>query len=111
MIGKEICARIRDIRTAMKLTQSQFSELTNISEDSLGKIERGVNVPTLDSLNKIAAGIKMPLTELISPLEKKAKSNVCQELEDLGAFLKTRPPEDIKLIHELAIKILDRPSK
>ncbi|MDH3973336.1 MAG: helix-turn-helix domain-containing protein [Deltaproteobacteria bacterium] len=111
MIGKDICSRIKGIRQAMKLTQSQFAELTNISEDSLGKIEREVNVPSLDTLYKVAKGIKMPLTELLSPFDEKTAGKVCRELEDLLTYLKTKSPDEIELIHELAVKILDRPKK
>lgn len=111
MIGKDICKRIRELRKSMKLTQSQFSELVNLSEDSIGKIERGVTIPTIDTLYKIANGLKIPIEDLISPLKEikeKPSQKSTKALNDLITYLKTRPPEDIKFIHELAVKILER---
>lgn len=106
MIGKDICKRIREIRKSLKLTQSQFSELVNLSEDSIGKIERGVTIPTIDTLYKIASGLKMPIEELIS--SQKRPQEPSKAIIDLINYLKTRSPEDVRFIHELAVRILER---
>ncbi len=108
MIGKDIFKRIRELRKSMQLTQSQFAELVNISEDSIGKIERGVTVPTIDTLYKIAGGAKVPVEELIVPLEEKPSQKSSKAITDLITYLKTRSPEDIRFIHKLAVKILER---
>lgn len=107
MKDKEICVRIRELRKAMKLTQSQFAELVNLSEDSIGKIERGVTIPKIKTLSKIAQGLKITIENLISPL-KEASSQQSKELKNFISYLRTRPPEDIKFIHELSLKILGR---
>jgi len=99
--------RIRELRKSMKLTQSQFAELVNLSEDSIGKIERGVTIPKITTLSKIAQGLKIPIEILISPL-KEASSQQDKELKNFISYLKTRSPEDIKFIHELSLKILGR---
>ncbi|HDH07629.1 MAG TPA: XRE family transcriptional regulator, partial [Candidatus Moranbacteria bacterium] len=100
--------RIKGLRVSMKLTQSKFAELVNLSVDSIGKIERGVTIPTIDTLYKIASALKIPVEDLISPSTKKPVQKPPRALNDLTAYLKTRSPEDIKFIHELAIKILER---
>jgi transcriptional regulator with XRE-family HTH domain len=92
----------------MKLTQGQFAELVDLSEDSVGKIERGVTVPTIDTLFKISKGLKLPITEIISAPRGKTLSKSSKALSEFNAYLKTRSPEDIAFIHSLAIKILDR---
>ena len=73
-MAKDISKRIRDLRKAMKLTQSQFAEMVNLSEDSIGKIERGVSVPTVDTLSKIADGLKITLSEVLEETIQKTKS-------------------------------------
>jgi transcriptional regulator with XRE-family HTH domain len=92
----------------MKLTQSQFAELVNLSEDAIGKIERGSTIPTIETLYKIANGLKLPMEELLSPLPKKALGKPSKTLTDLINYLKTRSDEDIRLIHELAVKIFEK---
>ncbi|MDA8091075.1 MAG: helix-turn-helix transcriptional regulator [Nitrospiraceae bacterium] len=107
MIGKDICKKIREIRKSMGLSQGQFAEVVNLSVDSIGKIERCTTIPTIETLDKIAAGLKIPLKDLI-PSKEKLSQKSTKALEDLLAYLKTRPPEDVKFIHELAIKIFER---
>lgn len=102
--------RIRELRKSMKLTQSKFAELVNLSEDSIGKIERGVTIPKIETLSKIAQGVKMPVENLISPI-KEPFSLQDRELKNFIAYLKTRSPEDIKFIHEIALKIFGRKRK
>ncbi|MEK6531339.1 MAG: helix-turn-helix transcriptional regulator [Deltaproteobacteria bacterium] len=95
----------------LKLTQSRFAELVNLSEDSIGKIERGASVPTISTLKQIAEALKISLSELLEEApakEKSANKDANKAMDDLVKYLKTRPIEDIKLIHELAIKILER---
>ena len=87
-MAKDISKRIRDLRKAMKLTQSQFAEMVNLSEDSIGKIERGVSVPTVDTLSKIADGLKITLSEVLGETQHKAKSQN-QVIEGFVRYLKT----------------------
>lgn len=108
MKGKDICKRIRELRLSMKLTQSQFAELVNLSEDSIGKIERGVTISKIETLNKLAAGLKIPVTELMTFSKERRVQGPSKALSDLMNYLKTRPTDDIKFIHELAVKILER---
>lgn len=108
MKSKDIAVKIRELRKSLKLTQSQFSELVNLSEDSIGKIERGIGVPTLDTLNKIASGLKIPIEDLLSTSRKKPSQKPSGPLNDLIAYLQTRSPEDVRFIHEIAVKILER---
>ena len=108
MIGKDICKRIQGLRKSLKLTQSEFAELVDLSEDSIGKIERGITTPTIDTLYKIASGLKMPIGDLISIPKDKSSEKLSKPIADLVVYLKTRTPEDVKFIHELAVKILER---
>ncbi len=105
---EDISKRIRELRKSMGLTQSQFAELVSLSEDSIGKIERGISVPTVDTLTKIAEGLNMPLFELLGGEISKKEKKQYQVLECLVRYLKTKSYKDIKLIHELAVKILER---
>lgn len=106
----DIGKRIRDLRMAMKLTQSQFAELVGLSEDSIGKVERGISVPTIDTLMKMAEGLKVTLAELLEEPQQKAEGKN-KMLNDFIKYLGTKPPDDIRLIHEVAIKILERKKK
>lgn len=111
MIGKNICIKIKELRKSMKLTQSQFAELVDMSEDSIGKIERCVSVPTIETISKIARGVKKPIEELMTVQKENMTKKSSMALDDLIAYLRTRPPEDVKLVHEIALKIFKKERK
>lgn len=103
---KDFAGRISEIRRSLKLTQSQFAELVHLSEDSIGKIERGGSLPTLDTLGKIADGLKMPLMDLLEERAPKKIQN--KALDDLVRYLRTKSQGDINLIHQIAVLVLER---
>ena len=107
-MAKWICQRVREIRKAAKLTQAQFAELIDISEDSIGKIERGVSIPTIETLDKIARGLRIPLKDLVDCESKKPLNRLDKTINDFNMYLKTKDPEDVQFLHELAIMVLDR---
>lgn len=58
--------KIRAARTRMGLSQEKLAELSEISTNSVGNIERGTSSPTLEMLNKIALGLKVNIVDLMS---------------------------------------------
>lgn len=105
-MAKDIASRLKNVRKSMRLTQSQFAELVSLSEDSIGKIERGTSIPTISTLKQISDSLKISLSELLE--EGSVKERPSRALDDLIKYLKTKSPEEIKLIHEIAVKILER---
>jgi transcriptional regulator with XRE-family HTH domain len=94
MKNKGACLKIREIRKSMRLTQRQFAELVDLSEDSIEKFERGVNVPSIETLYKISKALKMPVETFLTAYKEKTQKKVSSELEDLSiicepALLKT----------------------
>jgi len=107
--NRDICRKIREIRISMRLTQSQFAELCNLSEDSVGKIERCVTIPTIKTLYKISRSLKKPIDAILpSAYKEDFCGDIPEELTALVNYLRSRPPEDVKFLHELAIKIFER---
>ncbi|MDP3392543.1 helix-turn-helix domain-containing protein [Sediminibacterium sp.] len=64
MLISEIGNRIKLRRKALRITQSDLSQLANISINTLYKIERGQTNPTIDIIEKIIAvlGLEMKLS-------------------------------------------------
>ena len=108
MINKDVGRKIGEIRKSLKLTQSQFAELVNLSEDGIGKIERCATIPKIDTIYKIASALKLPIEDLLSPSKKDHLQKPSQAFNDFMNYLQTRSPEDVMFIHELAVKIFGR---
>lgn len=108
MKNRGACLKIREIRKSMRLTQSQFAEIVDLSEDSIGKIERCVNVPTIETLYKIAKALKIPVETFLPSSKEKTHKKLPPELEALINYLRTRSAQDVRFIHEIAVKIFER---
>ncbi len=57
--------RIRKIRQAKGLTQSDIADKLNITPSTYGKIERNANHSSYETLNKVAEAISVPLYFLL----------------------------------------------
>lgn len=59
-------ARVRTLREQRGISQQRLAELSDISVDAVGKVERGVYSPTLDTLASLARGLDVSLAELVA---------------------------------------------
>lgn len=64
-INKIIGKKIKLERIKRDLSQEQLADLSNISKNFVGAIERGESSPTIETLAKIANAFEISLPELI----------------------------------------------
>ena len=64
-ISTKIGLKIVLERTKRKLSQEKLAELSDLSKNSLGAIERGTSSPSIDTLDRIAAALEIELSELV----------------------------------------------
>lgn len=65
-IGKQLVA----YREKAKLTQQEVGDLTDLSSDQIGLLERGQRNWTLSTLIKITNALNINLTTLLQPFEQ-----------------------------------------
>ena len=64
-ISAKIGLKIVLERTKRKLSQEKLAEMSELSKNSLGAIERGTSSPSIDTLDRIAAALEIELSELV----------------------------------------------
>ena len=64
-ISAKIGLKIVLERTKRRLSQEKLAELSDLSKNSLGAIERGTSSPSIDTLDRIAAALNIELSELV----------------------------------------------
>ena len=64
-ISAKIGLKIVLERTKRKLSQEKLAELSDLSKNSLGAIERGTSSPSIDTLDRIASALDIELSELV----------------------------------------------
>lgn len=104
----DVAEKLKELRKSLRLTQSQFAGITSLSEDSIGKIERGVSSPSIGTLKKIAGGLNMTLAGLFeSTVEEPKDDDTELHIENLARYLRSKSVEDVRLVHDMALLVLE----
>lgn len=92
-IKKELGKKIKRIRVANGYTQEQLSEMIDISQRALSKIEIGENFVTAETLDKLLSALDVTSEELFATNQLKESSEL------------------LKMINQNITKIGDNPEK
>jgi transcriptional regulator with XRE-family HTH domain len=90
-VYRDIGARIRALRQALRLTQAEVAERIGIDASFYGQIERGTNVPSLKTLFAIAAALRTEPANLL-PRARAARAKDPLMAEALGELLARLKP-------------------
>lgn len=58
--------KIKAIRRSREVTQEQLAELSGLSLQYIGEIERGTRNPSLTSMESLAKALDLPIAELLN---------------------------------------------
>lgn len=101
--------RIKTLRKSLGLTQEKLAELCGLSDNFIGKAERGYNAPSIMTLERIAKALKVPLSELFHFLDEDINNSEEEEaLSELICLLKGKGVKDIKFISDFVRKLFER---
>jgi transcriptional regulator with XRE-family HTH domain len=108
-IKKKFGVRLFQLRNAAGMTQARLAEKTNLSVDSISRIERGDRAPSLESIEKISNALKVRSSELFNfdNEEIYALSENPIESMELWKLLKSKRSKQVKKITEIAKIVLD----
>lgn len=104
-IQKRLGSRIRELRKKKGLTISQLAEMTDLSDNFIGSIERGIRSPAIKTLEKIATVLKVKIEDIFHFPDAKARQRE-KALNELVFYLKDKEAEDIELISKIAELVL-----
>ena len=107
-IKKKLGVRISQLRLEAGMTQAKLAEKSNLSIDSISRIERGDRAPSLESLEKIAEALGIDPAELLnfSGKELVALAEGPPECLELWNLLKKKKRDQIKMIYDIAKIVL-----
>ena len=103
-IAKILGQRIRNYRTAKRLSQEKLAELSGCHPAYIGQIERGEKNATVESIEKISHALNIPLSTLFEKLgaEGDASHSIpleCYEL--ISARSKTEQEQILRVLIEI----------
>lgn len=88
MAGKHMGERIRDLRMAQGMTQSDLAERMNVTDKAVSKWERNLSRPDIDSIPRLAEILGASVQELLDAPAKKRRGRadeiLCIALPGIG---------------------------
>ena len=105
-ISDKLGNRIRHYRKKRDWTQEMLALSSGINVSFLGDIERGNKKPSIESLEKLLEALDVTFQEFFA---FEADLKIGEEgtaLDNLVADLQGRPESEIRMIHDLAKRIL-----
>lgn len=88
MAGKHMGERIRDLRMALGMTQSDLAERMNVTDKAVSKWERNLSRPDIDSIPRLAEILGASVQELLDAPAKKRRGQadeiLCIALPGIG---------------------------
>jgi len=87
-VKKEFGKKLKEIRTAKGMSQERLSELADVNQQQISKIERGQSFVTPDTLEKIAQALEVKIKFLFDfdSGSDKVKSEIEQQLNQMSTF-------------------------
>ena len=103
-LAKIIGARIRNRRTALKLSQEKLAELAGCHPSYIGQVERGEKNATIESVEKICSALNIPLSTLFEKLGTKEEepNNIPLECYE---FLSAKTKEEQEHIYHILLEM------
>ena len=109
-IKKQVGQRIKKLRSIFKLSQEQVAERCGLSNETISRVERGVQGATLDNYSKIARALGVPLHDLFD-FGKKQRTIANRQLREVIDLIRPLSEDDIALITRIIIEIVERISR
>lgn len=108
-IKKKFGVHLFQLRNKAGMTQASLADKTNLSVDTISRIERGERAPSLESIEKISNALKIRLSELFNFDGEKisALSESPFESLELWKLLRGKRPKQVKKIAEIAKIVLE----
>ncbi|HEV8111575.1 MAG TPA: helix-turn-helix transcriptional regulator [Planctomycetota bacterium] len=97
-INKYIAKRIKDLRTAAKLSQTDLAKVLRVTPNTISRWEGGVYQPSLADLDRLARHFKRPIWVFL-PLEREPMT---REQHALLSATGDLPAEDLEELRRYA---------
>ena len=110
-LQQQIGSRIKELRQLKGYTQAELAELTDISTNYIGYIERGERTVSLQTLERLAHILRLEVSAffLFRPQgaddEAKPPNRQSQLTVKLATFLQNIDAEDLKLLFKFAKRL------
>ncbi len=112
-IEQLIGVQIATFRKDLEITQEKLAEIIDVSTETISRLERGINIPSIKTLQKISHALHVPLKDFfdVEYPQKPGFTAFEKENTKLLALLKTKKADDIKMCYRILTEIFEQIEK
>ena len=103
-IARILGQRIRNYRTASRLSQEKLAELAGCHHTYIGQIERGEKNVTIENIEKIAVALHVPLSKLFEKIDAQEDDTRNIPLE-CYEFVLAKTPKEQEQIYRILLEM------
>jgi transcriptional regulator with XRE-family HTH domain len=105
-VGVEVGSRLREARKRAGLTQTQLAEAADLALETVSRVERGVQSPTVDNLQTMARVLGTSLATLVGEGGEAPIEQLPPEVGRIVHVLREETPEQQRRIRRIVELIL-----
>jgi len=106
-IKRELGLRLQKLRESQRLTQQDMAELTGMTVEGVGRIERAVQEPRLTTLYRLSRGLRLTLAALLDFDRLPAPTTHRDDVEAVARFLDDQTPSRVAKARAILELIFD----
>ena len=107
-LDRTLGARVARLRHDARLTQDELAERCQVSGQTIGRLERGAQLPSVATLDVIATALGVELGDLLRRSPAVDPTPLDLVIDRLAALLRRRGIEDAELVLEIAEQVFRR---
>ena len=100
--------RLVALRKGAGLSQQTLARRAGLSVDSVGKLERGEQLVSLNTLNKLCQALGLPLPEFFHSATGEDRDQVQRTVLELCLYLSTKKARHVRLVDDMARQMVAR---
>ena len=103
LLGK----RIKEVRLAANITQEKLAEKIKVAPETISRLERGSNIPSVDTCNRIAQALGTDLSNLFDFPANNADAKLRPYLDEIRAMFKGRTHKQLKMAVDVVRRLFE----
>ena len=110
-LKRKIGLQVQKLRKQAKLSQANLSEKTDLSVESISRLERGVQLPGIETFYRLSQALGVPFSELFQITLNKKESELDSLSQRFRALLRGRKTSEGDMALDVMARVFEEYGK
>ena len=99
--------QVQKLRKQAKLSQAKLAEKAGLSVESISRLERGVQLPSIEAFHRLSLALGVPFSELFQITLNKKESDLDSLSQRFRALIHDRSAKEGEMVLDVIAKIFE----